>query len=689
MSNARYILSSLLLATASNLYAMADDTTIEVRTWTTPAGGNCTTCNNPKEVYGFEEDAEVGDLEWGRITVFANTNDSNDNDNFEWTYLWPSSVPSYPIDAGGWDYVAIGGIDHTWDYSVQAFETGSGDIGIAFHVHSSTPEITAFEIELPFMVAVDHAAGGEGTSGTGPGVAAYLVTDDVPARTTRTDADAIEVLLFEPVTIEGTEVASDHDVFERIRIEVDPETPLRKDDIISIAFDLDRVHYASSDDEGPVEWNELTWTPNVDSDISARDIGLQLCAGDRTVQSNSSTWASFDQPYDQIVFDAEPLDSGHYRGSHKIDLTDAEGDPMMGVLFGTTVIRSCTFRLSRLAEYIPDEAQWFIEVENTATGVRSELSVDEITARSGALEIFGAWLGGWGSSFEFPRAWMGHEYQDGILTIAELNWQDDQAIDLFDQIDGTRNVAGVWNRVRYRVRNITAEQASELPSFDGVKYSVQAGCALLSRLEPLDSESESPGDLDECADALPIGPGTWSCDTRQATTGAPYNDFTACENFGQSGMLNDIWYRYQPVESGTVIASGCGTLDWDSRIAIYRGDDCSDLVLVSCNDDASGCSGYTSSAQADVVGGSTYFIRVGAYDGADRGIGSIQLSGPESHPGSRCAADLDGDGLVDGADLTMLLASWGGESPDGDIDGDGSVDGADLTELLASWGACP
>ena len=49
------------------------------------------------------------------------------------------------------------------------------------------------------------------------------------------------------------------------------------------------------------------------------------------------------------------------------------------------------------------------------------------------------------------------------------------------------------------------------------------------------------------------------------------------------------------------------------------------------------------------------------------------------------AGDLNGDGVVDGADLTILLGAWGTTGP-GDINGDGLVDGADLALLLGLWG---
>jgi hypothetical protein len=58
-----------------------------------------------------------------------------------------------------------------------------------------------------------------------------------------------------------------------------------------------------------------------------------------------------------------------------------------------------------------------------------------------------------------------------------------------------------------------------------------------------------------------------------------------------------------------------------------------------------------------------------------------------------CPGDFDGDGLVAGGDLSMLLAAWGACDGDDpcfeDIDGNGQVDGADLAALLAGWGLCP
>ena len=47
--------------------------------------------------------------------------------------------------------------------------------------------------------------------------------------------------------------------------------------------------------------------------------------------------------------------------------------------------------------------------------------------------------------------------------------------------------------------------------------------------------------------------------------------------------------------------------------------------------------------------------------------------------------DLNGDGLVDGADLGILLGAWGQSGGAADLNDDGTVDGADLGLLLSNW----
>ena len=56
---------------------------------------------------------------------------------------------------------------------------------------------------------------------------------------------------------------------------------------------------------------------------------------------------------------------------------------------------------------------------------------------------------------------------------------------------------------------------------------------------------------------------------------------------------------------------------------------------------------------------------------------------------NRCPVDFNEDGIVDGSELSLLLAVWGTTSSVYDLDGDGVVGGGDLSLVLAAWGNCP
>jgi hypothetical protein len=70
--------------------------------------------------------------------------------------------------------------------------------------------------------------------------------------------------------------------------------------------------------------------------------------------------------------------------------------------------------------------------------------------------------------------------------------------------------------------------------------------------------------------------------------------------------------------------------------------------------------------------------------------GAVSFTGPAPMGEPPINADLDGNGVVDGADLGFLLSSWGdcpsNEACRADINRDGTVDGADLGLLLGAWG---
>ena len=68
------------------------------------------------------------------------------------------------------------------------------------------------------------------------------------------------------------------------------------------------------------------------------------------------------------------------------------------------------------------------------------------------------------------------------------------------------------------------------------------------------------------------------------------------------------------------------------------------------------------------------------------------LVGPNVPPPPACPADLNLDGVVNGADLGLMLGAWG-PCPStpcaADLNLDGVVNGADLGLMLGAWGPCP
>lgn len=55
-----------------------------------------------------------------------------------------------------------------------------------------------------------------------------------------------------------------------------------------------------------------------------------------------------------------------------------------------------------------------------------------------------------------------------------------------------------------------------------------------------------------------------------------------------------------------------------------------------------------------------------------------------------CRGDVDGDGRIDGVELSLLLGHWGSAIPPTlDADGDGVAGGADLAMVVGRWGDCP
>ncbi|MEY2714875.1 MAG: hypothetical protein RIT24_1218 [Planctomycetota bacterium] len=166
----------------------------------------------------------------------------------------------------------------------------------------------------------------------------------------------------------------------------------------------------------------------------------------------------------------------------------------------------------------------------------------------------------------------------------------------------------------------------------------------------------------------------------QCDLGAQGTDVIACARI----------VRYTALTTGACTIGTCSDADptglgrVDSRIAVLAA--CGDAAsVIACDDD--GCTGgaapYTSRLTFDVVAGTTYFIAVGGFDEFVTGPFRLEIGVPvpPANP-----ADINSDGVVDGADLTMLLSAWGTTDAAADVDGDGTVGGSDLAMLLSAWG---
>jgi hypothetical protein len=171
---------------------------------------------------------------------------------------------------------------------------------------------------------------------------------------------------------------------------------------------------------------------------------------------------------------------------------------------------------------------------------------------------------------------------------------------------------------------------------------------------------------------------------------------TAYDNFTPGALCSvftgDVWnakmIKFTSPGTGSMTVQNCAdtTGNVDARIVAMTTCGVANSV-VACDDD--GCTGeapYASKLVFNAVAGQTYYFAVGGYDNTEVGPFNIEIIAPAA---PSCPADLNQDGVVNGADLGLMLGSWG-PCPGcaADLNADGIVNGADLGLLLGSWGAC-
>ncbi|MFO0872365.1 MAG: M12 family metallo-peptidase [Phycisphaerales bacterium] len=251
---------------------------------------------------------------------------------------------------------------------------------------------------------------------------------------------------------------------------------------------------------------------------------------------------------------------------------------------------------------------------------------------------------------------------------------------------------------------------------------------------------------DECTGAATIVSPVTNFNTFNSTTSQPPAP-TSCNDGNGTTLVNDVWFKYTAACTGTLTATTCNLTTLNTRIIIYPGGTCptAGTVPLGCDDETLGCNLGTSTVMIPVSSGQQVYIRLGAVSGF--GTGSLLVAcspacpdadgdgvcdSADNCPGTPnanqadsdgdgvgdacdncpntpnanqadsdgdgigdacepapCPADLNANGIVDGADLGVLLGAWGTNNAAADLDHNGVVDGADLGLMLGAWGACP
>ncbi|MGD2017245.1 MAG: hypothetical protein PVJ89_03965 [Planctomycetota bacterium] len=149
------------------------------------------------------------------------------------------------------------------------------------------------------------------------------------------------------------------------------------------------------------------------------------------------------------------------------------------------------------------------------------------------------------------------------------------------------------------------------------------------------------GTLNIAEQAPPPGTGNDTCATATAltlntpvatdtTTAVDEGLFWNCAGTGAA----DIWYSITSSSTNDLVIELCGS-SYDTALEVYDGT-CSALNLIECNDDS--CGLQSSITVGGVAAGTTYYVRVGGWNGST-GFGTINVSEqvPPPPPAPNCA----------------------------------------------------
>lgn len=167
---------------------------------------------------------------------------------------------------------------------------------------------------------------------------------------------------------------------------------------------------------------------------------------------------------------------------------------------------------------------------------------------------------------------------------------------------------------RDAVREVFLADDNDADLTNGTPHSVDLLWACQQHNLP-DPSQPGPAN-DECAGAIAItngvnGPFDTSLSSTSSTT------------WPCAGGGSDLWFRITASGTGTMTIDTCNSANYDSALEAFSGT-CGSLVSLACNDDTCGLS---SSITFPVIGGQTYYVRLGGYAGA-AGQSNLNVSAP-------------------------------------------------------------
>ena len=135
---------------------------------------------------------------------------------------------------------------------------------------------------------------------------------------------------------------------------------------------------------------------------------------------------------------------------------------------------------------------------------------------------------------------------------------------------------------------------------------------------------------DVCAAVLTSGPSVTLTGGVFTSSGATMTGATVDgvnPSCGSGTPAPDVWWRFTPANSGTYFISTCpSSVSWDTTVSVWS--NCTTQVPGACGDDSCGTQatvfGHASLAQA-LSAGTTYLVRVGAFQPLTSGIGPFTL----------------------------------------------------------------